>query len=120
MAGKVGLTFYRLPDMQYFKLLDQWPNLVTRGLQLLRECEDDSFTYTTYNAITDPVVSLFVSLVHRKDTIEGHKIKGNFECAAAYLSLILRVIEVSVASIPVYADRVLAGCGQTSQQHDRI
>lgn len=79
-------------NAQYYKHLDQWSHLVMRGLHLLRESEDDLAQMDT--AVfpgPDPVESILTSLVRRTDSIEGHKIKANFECAAAYLSLILKV-----------------------------
>jgi hypothetical protein len=63
--------------------------MVTQGIKLLREGrhEESASTHSCLN----PTATIFTSLVHRKDTIEGHKIMANFECAAAYLSLIFKV-----------------------------
>lgn len=78
-------------QIQFFKLLDHWPTLVIRGLQLLRESEDDQTVEDAQPCSSDPLVSILASLVHRTNTVEGHKVKGNFECAAAYLGLIMKV-----------------------------
>ncbi|RXW15762.1 hypothetical protein EST38_g10093 [Candolleomyces aberdarensis] len=66
----------------FFKQASNWPNLVIRGLRLLRDCGDDH-TLATCEGPFDATRSIFTSLVLRKDTIEGHKIMASL-CSKVY------------------------------------
>ena len=108
---------------QFYKSAANWTTMVLHGIQALREgahedCApnnsslDSSATQAALedshcNASLNPTATIFTSLVRRQDTIERHKILANFECAAAYLSLILKVsdraIDISLSSVSIHA-----------------
>ncbi|KAJ2921689.1 hypothetical protein H1R20_g15409, partial [Candolleomyces eurysporus] len=106
-----------LPPKMFFKLTSHWPNLVTRGLRLLRECGDNPAP--DVGPSTNPTQSIFMSLVQRKDTIEGHKIWGNFECVAAYLSLIMKGVSDLPSTMPEFQELVLNLCHDSRLHQDR-
>ncbi|KAJ2927662.1 hypothetical protein H1R20_g9427, partial [Candolleomyces eurysporus] len=106
-----------LPPKMFFKLTSHWPNLVTRSLRLLRECGDDPAP--DVGSSTNPTQSIFTSLIQRKDTIEGHKIWGNFECVAAYLSLIMKGVSDLPSTMPEFQQLVLNLCHDSRLHQDR-
>ncbi|RXW18462.1 hypothetical protein EST38_g7394 [Candolleomyces aberdarensis] len=116
-GGQSGRLPIPLPPKMYFKLTSHWPSLVTRGLWLLRECGDDPAPDLA--ALTGPTQSIFTSLVQRKDTIESHKIMGNFECVAAYLSLIMKGVSDLPSTMPEFQELVMNLCHDSHLHQDR-
>ncbi|KAJ2912705.1 hypothetical protein MD484_g7708, partial [Candolleomyces efflorescens] len=114
-----------LPPKMFFKQVSDWPSLVTRGLRLLRDCEDDHLSSSYNNPSTNlaqssnPTRSIFTSLVLRKHTIEGHKIMGNFECAAAHLSLIFKGVTELPNTAPEFQILISKTCEDNDLHADR-
>ncbi|KAF6755591.1 hypothetical protein DFP72DRAFT_1067397 [Ephemerocybe angulata] len=97
---------------QFYKEAGHWPNMVQRGLQLLRKCEQHDRQLLPEGPTNrhDPFTTIFTSLVHRKDAIEGHKIMSNFECAAAYLCLLMKGTADLPSTISEFKEFVITTC----------
>ncbi|RXW23263.1 hypothetical protein EST38_g2590 [Candolleomyces aberdarensis] len=108
-----------VPPKIFFKSASHWPNMILKGLRSLRECEKgDIGALLTVPDIGDPTTSIFTSLVHRKDVIEGHKIMSNFECTTAYLSLLLKGITDLPNTVPEFKDLVMNMCHGSNLSDD--
>ncbi|KAF6751269.1 hypothetical protein DFP72DRAFT_1172351 [Ephemerocybe angulata] len=110
-AGQMERLSIPIPPKMFFKNMANWPNLVSTGLRLLRECGDDQPEPLCHDQNSDTTATIFTSLMRRRDTIDGHKVMANFECSAAYLSLIFKGAVELPSTVADFQDLVMSTCG---------
>ncbi|KAF6745574.1 hypothetical protein DFP72DRAFT_1077351 [Ephemerocybe angulata] len=112
VAGQQRRLPIPLPPKMFFKAASNWPAMVQNGLQLVRKCNQDD-PQPFLGSLDDGrnlIASIFSSLVYRKDAVEGHKIMLNFECAAAYLCLLLKGNLRLPNTVPEFRELVMDIC----------